>query len=837
MPKYLVETPDGQKFEVSVPYKMEDGGVEHMPVPTLPQESASPMFNRAGQSAVTGLLTVPKMAQVVMSRGAALGADESELPVGMLQNKMAEAGLARPTGVPAEGVLARMAEFMGAGAVPVAGLFARGRQLQQAGAAGKGLLDRMALSAIQNPTATIGSEVLGAGGAAVGGQMGHTAAPDSPGVEIAGELAGGLLAPMAAYTPTAYVGRKALQAARSGHSAIRGEGANTRAAARIQEASGPGALKRLDEPTELPMTIGQRVQSPGMRGIEEALAKIDPEFGLTVSGKMDDAQRLAREIPLRGLEGDVSDINRRLIERRRAITRRRQQEEARLGEQAEGAQTALGDPDELTDLGAGTRQNLDEALKLRKQAEDAAWEQVDKTAPVKYDNAVKAYDEFVENLGKDVPKGEVIPPWLDQRIAAYKEDPARTVGDLTEFRSFILEGMREARAAGNFKKAGFLNKLQSALLKDVEGVPGTDAARQVSRELNETFRQGKVGQLLGYEATGEAAIAPEATLRSIFTGSREQVAANLDALERASPESLAGVENFLRTEFLNTVFEKGRPVPSAVKQFLGNPKYAQALNRFPALKQKLSQAGEAQRLFDEAVRKKEVVVKGLHDKNRSVLSLFLDADPGQELKGAITSQTPYKTMRKLYTRVQTDPRARQGLQAETIRYILKDAESNGILTSKGLRAAMQKHANAMDGVALPAENRSRLAAIVRDLERIETPVGEKAVLADAPHTFLSRALRVAGAWGSRQAGVGKGTLQAPQMAASTAEEKGLQWLRKADKAHDAVVAAVMDDKVYREMLQREIKKGGKPPGFKHTRAWLFGTLPTGEMADQDERAP
>ena len=827
-----------------------DAGQENRPAE---MESFSDVAKATGRGFVTGLTSNADLAQFIGTRGYSLGLPEEEKWGNKARAALAERGLARAPGVPPEGFFPRAAEFLGSGVLPYAGMLGWGAKLSRAGApVAKNVLERMALSSVQRPALTATGEALGAAGAAAGGEYAASDYPDNLYAQTMLELLGGAAMPMALTSPTmrlaGFVGK---QTVGRGREMIRGMrdpiAIDDRAAGRLKSAAGdvPAALAGLEGPNMLPMSIGQRTGSPATIGIEQAASEVSPNVAARLTEIDQEAQRLAREIPLSGLEGDAADVERAAIARRRDITRRVGGSQQRLQAKADAAMQELGDPEDLVKLGTGTKQQIDTAYDSAQRAEDAAWAGVNKSSPISYDNTIKQYDELISGLGRDTPVSKVVPEWIQRRLDAYKRGslpeagsklilpdgvtrelsetpPFRTVGDLTEFRSFILEESRIARAAGERKKAAFLNKLQSSILDDLEGVPGLEEARAVSRNLNETYRQGKVGQLLGHEDTGEAVVSPEATLRSIFTGSREQVAANLSALEKASPESAKNVEEFLRSEFLNTVYEKGRKVPGAAQAFFGNSKYAEALKRFPALKARLSDAGESERLAVQAAKLKAGVTEGLHSRNRSVLAMYLDADPGRGVSEIMSGKTPYKTMRQLYAMVQKDPRARTGLQAEAIRYILEQSTRDGKITSKALTDNIKKFSPALDGAKLGPTERTRLERVARELARIETPSGPKHIIDDPQNRLFTRALQVLGAKSAKLSPV-RGDIQSAGIMASEGKRLANEILSKADKSRDAIVAAIMDEQVYKEMLARQLpeKSGGKA-GMRQLRTWMFG---------------
>src|SRR5690606_10661222 len=84
-------------------------------------------------------------------------------------------------------------------------------------------------------------------------------------------------------------------------------------------------------------------------------------------------------------------------------------------------------------------------------------------------------------------------------------------------RSRALEDMRLARAAGRRNEARILDRFQEAILADLDALEARATgdvgesyrnALNFSRQLNEKFRRGTVGRLLGFERTGAPAVPP-----------------------------------------------------------------------------------------------------------------------------------------------------------------------------------------------------------------------------------------------------------------------------------------------------------------------------------------
>jgi len=352
-------------------------------VPQEPQEAQQEpegIGAKALKGFGTGVSSIAGLAEMLATAGVSLGRPEEEGWGYKARDAMADVWLAREHGVPPEGFVDRASEFLGAGAVPYLGMLGWGKKLAAgAGAVAPNMLQKMALSTAQRPAVTATAEALGAGGAAAGGEYAASDYPESPYSQAALEVLGGLAAPMALSGPTARLasfaakqtvgrGRDLIQNMRD---PVLSEG---RAAARLQQAAGDpeAALAAMQGPNMLPMSIGQRIESPETVGIERAMAEGDPAIAARLETIRQDAQRMAREIPLSGLEGDTEDVRSALTARRRKLVGRRAREATRLGEESENALRVIGEPAELREVGTQARQNLDTALEQKKIQEDEA---------------------------------------------------------------------------------------------------------------------------------------------------------------------------------------------------------------------------------------------------------------------------------------------------------------------------------------------------------------------------------------------------------------------------------------------------------------------------------
>jgi hypothetical protein len=202
-------------------------------------------------------------------------------------------------------------------------------------------------------------------------------------------------------------------------------------------------------------------------------------------------------------------------------------------------------------------------------------------------------------------------------------------------------------------------------------------ARTFSESLNDRFTRGAIGRIFGHERGGGLAIEPELTLESLIGQAAPKSGPNADALLRAvgdTPETREAITQHIQQRFLGSATDPtGSVVPSRAETFLRNN--SQLLERFPDARKQLEEATFSQRTAVGVERAAQAERAVLHDKNRDVAALYLNAPPSREINKILeASPEPVDALRQLKARMQGDAGGEAGLKAAFTREMIGRAE-------------------------------------------------------------------------------------------------------------------------------------------------------------------
>jgi hypothetical protein len=468
-----------------------------------------------------------------------------------------------------------------------------------------------------------------------------------------------------------------------------------------------------------------------------------------------------------------------------AATRQRA---AALGEQAESA-TAPISPITPMQARAASRQAYElgeSAMKKARADERKIWGVVEqqKDTPLPPVSFVSAYNNlrtsmlpedtlpgivdrvakrFKLSLPEDVPGETSIEREARLFSAARQGEGTKPInaGELLELRSLLLDQSRNLRAQSNFKDANRVNTLADAVLDDLSQLgPSVAAAREFSKELNDRFSRGFMGDILGTKSSGAPRVRPELTLETATSAPPPRAAAQLGEMRTAvaeqGPAMQAVQQDFLRTLTTEIIDPAtGSVLPKKVDGFLR--RNAAILEQFPDLRNAIRQAGEAQRVAGEATaavpqaekaaaaslkEAEKVAEKALKDVLRQTGDAARQADktaafarvlaagerPEQAVATAIRSSNPVRELTKLSTlALRGGPEAVGGLRAATLKYAMDDAiKGNDVAYGKLSQSLTDAVSNRGESVLqvlqrnkiMTADQRSQVEAFVkRGVER------------------------------------------------------------------------------------------------------------------------
>jgi hypothetical protein len=798
-------------------------------------------FNRG----VIGLLEFPiTLTNAAIAGGYTLAGAESAPQMRYPISEMAQAsGITAPEGERSEGLIPRMFEFTGAGAIPSAAIMNLGRLALSELSAVPTALKQLGMATAKSPGVATAYDMAANFTAASGGQLARQYTDNETVIAMA-ELGSGFLPTAAIFAaktlPTGQMTNKAHDWILETLAPFTEAGGRVAASKRLQDvAADPKALAAsLD--VDSPVPPMQQSGDPGILKLQDIILKQSPRLRQEWSEALELAiTQLSRETEFPG--GDVERASHLLNVRQQMAVENAAEAVARLGQDATPRQISLA-------AKKAAQAALDDAVNLEK----ALWESLDTTAPADIENAAATMSEILAKRSPDADPSD-IPQWLINKMSASPLDPAllaglekkglvspdgyidpaiqsalerqgllktrqRNLGDVQTLRSRVLHEIRVEKAAlaPNRNKLRILNDIQSSLLDDMTatGVSGVDDARAFSSAVNERFRQGRVGKLLGFDVTGAEKVAPEDFLQSIVYG--EASATNMQRFGEMANSAPELTLSFIKARYLESVLnESGSISQSAHNTFIKSMKKKGVFEIFPELESELSVAAKT---GAEAL-KLEVPNSHINttrlNKNQSRAALLLQANPGEEMTLVLKSKDPSGAIKDLMkTRtpdgkiLANDRAAVLGLQDSFVEEILtmSSREVNGIMVPQGknLKVLLDKYKHTMRALHIGDSEVHRLNTIAENIRLAQMGVDASVDIGSSlldtglktPIEFLARIL------GARAGGrIGQDAGSQLVIAGFMSKQTRNRLARiTASEAEKLIVRAVSDGELYRSLL-------------------------------------
>lgn len=392
-------------------------------------------------------------------------------------------------------------------------------------------------------------------------------------------------------------------------------GAKARAARRIQELSPDPkeASRAIRAYREDPISPAASTEQQGLLELEDAVLRGDPARRQRMSERTsEEVQRLRKSI-----EGE-SNIGapKRFIENRkqRALAAL----DARVESATDEAAIALYDLGDVSaeDASNLVRDRLKAALDDARIEESRLWGRIPQNAKAPITRTKSTYKELKGKLSKaerddmprsakivlggEGPSAETVSAIVDvygQPIAMPSAIKGRktTINELDGLYKKLGEEATQARANKEFNKARIAEAIREAILEDIASAEGGNAiqetiatARAFSKELNEKFRRGPTGKILGFGREGGPQLDPSLALEKTIGMGGQTAELGRRAISRAvqdDPTALEGMQYYLKDRFLRQVVDDGRVNPTKARTFIRNN--AQLLDAFPGLRYSL----------------------------------------------------------------------------------------------------------------------------------------------------------------------------------------------------------------------------------------------------------
>ena len=378
-----------------------------------------------------------------------------------------------------------------------------------------------------------------------------------------------------------------------------------------------------------------------------------------------------------------------------------------------------------------------------------------------------------------------------------------------------------ARQGGTANKIRIIDDLRAAALKDLEdaglSAPYIDAIK-LSKDLNRTFNKGAMGRITGL-GRGEAVNPTKVLDELIGKGGQSGKEAIQQAL-RGAPETRQNIEDFIKVQFALAASENNVINARSGNAFLKN--FDEILTDvFPSLKADLQDAIAKQVSVDELVGAPIVSQVSPFIKEKTAASVFLKANPGEEMATIINSTKLQRAevLTDLVKLTSKDPsgKALKGLQNGFTEEIFKFAKKGDIVSGKKIIEKIEKLKPALLKSGLfKKDDISRFNRIGDAFEKIAAELKAKElgqIIDDIPSRLLSNSLRIIAV---RLTGrlnrfvnsmIGGGDFGASLQTANIASREAIIFAKSLtnDEARDLLILAVKDPKVMTELL-RDISK-------------------------------
>lgn len=742
-----------------------------------------------------------------------------------------------------------------AGALLPIGLGARGL------AAGQKMMakpaQRLLETVVRNPATVAGLEGASIAGAAYGGHAAESL--DMPqGAQIAGELLGGIAAPMAlggGLTGKAVrMGRAGLDklgvTTKKGATGVGAIAGGKRAAERLSRLvpDADEALRRLSDPSLEGLTPAQRIGSPEILAVERGVA----ERTATSRQSLDDRNVQNLQALRSEIEPVVSpDAARVFLEARRervtdALQARTQQAAARAEQRIAEVSPEL----RRSESSRIMNDEIEKVYSGARQRESQLWNAIP-TATIPTAPLRREFRGIIANVPKaqmdDVPKIA-----MDLLTPRGKFKGIENIKELQGLRSKLLEESRIARSTGNYNKARISDDIADAVLDAMGAAHGNTTgpvgaamreALDYSRHVNQTFKQGVIGRVLGTDRTGAARIAPEMVSQALIGSGAER---GLVGAQRAvgaadTPQMRRAVEETLRDSLEKTAIRNGELNPAAAERWLRQNR--DTLDQYPELAEGVRQAVRAQNVAKGSAISERTIGSNLSNAQKSVTARYLNADVGKEMERVISSPNPAETARQLKQLVRQDPDAAAGLRAGAMEYVLRKSGSGQLddlgvelISGEKLRKTlMDTKTRAALREIVGANGLKNLEAIAHRASLIERGMKVSAnprVMDDVVANILRIPAAVFGAQMGRKlsAWTGGGTLQAPSKMSSAFESFSNRLTR--DRGEELLIQALNDDNLMKLLLQNTSTQAQKKEAVRKLNLWLAS--PAGKMFIEEE---
>lgn len=621
-----------------------------------------------------------------------------------------------------ERVGGRMAEEVGAAALPIAGAIAGGartgvqgaRAMQESARPITRFTGRALESAATDPTKFALKEGMYAASAGTGAGVAREMVSDDPEEQMWADLIGSIFG-VGGAVGAQYAGRGAMDLGRAvvGSDNFARDMASADVAARLGQAYGSPTAPSGAMDTEMLSAVlrgGKRVgdtvpgyrdsvadvtQNPGLAELEYS-RQAGPGAGPFKERRVanqDAASAALDDVAPNGTPGMFSDAAR--TKRSDIIAQTEAYLNDLAGQSAEiESRVAPTMPSEAR--GQAIRGSLEDSLAAARAQEREAWSAVQ--GEVDTTDLAASFDEYYGGLtasekrivddaraaietpkdlapGPETPEQEVYSAILNEFGRPFVKDIPKPVAEMqsldevTSLRSEFTDAARKAAAAGETNKARILGNFVDRIDAYLDTVPDVAEplanARGVSRDLNDRFtRRGTgIADSLATRPSGGPTV-PDSNVPRRFVQPDRAQAVDVDNLLRETNDA-GEVRAAIQDEILDTVDRRGLLAkPDQLEAYLGE--YSRVFEKFPDLKKDLGTAAGLRRQFDDASRGQAQMNRELNSASGNAIGRYLqygDERAKDAMGTVLNAKDPAAAMDELLAFVDDTPEAVEGARA------------------------------------------------------------------------------------------------------------------------------------------------------------------------------
>lgn len=278
--------------------------------------------------------------------------------------------------------------------------------------------------------------------------------------------------------------------------------------------------------------------------------------------------------------------------------------------------------------------SLEASYNRAKTTERTLWEAVDRSEAMPAGEFRAQVGKLYKRLKQEGVALGSFPEGLFREAGTFGQEGPRTFGALQNYRSAVLDAIREANKNNQSQTARALSSLEEEI-RNFMGKAGTSeaqqAAAQFTRTLHDNYNRGKLGKLLNVDSQGDLRIDPEVALTKVVRpgdniGDVRRAVANEVEQTLPSGETFPAAQGLTERlqEYLRAKFAVA-DTPRARAAFL--KQYKPTLDEFPTLARNLRAIDKEINTVAEQIAEREGRIATITDKNRSATAALLGVDP------------------------------------------------------------------------------------------------------------------------------------------------------------------------------------------------------------------